>query len=124
MIMLVCDNCKAEFSLAPVDILSNRVQLKGQDYIIRYFVCPKCNRVYVFLFLKFEDLGIILSRENIHTQYQMALKCKNVALSKRLFGRYDSLGKLLEDHMRKELSNFPNGFVYDKAAKIISYREK
>ena len=122
--MLVCDNCKAEFSLAPVDILSTRFNYKGESYIVRFFACPECNRVYVFLFLKLEDVGIMLSKNNIYVQYQMALQCKNVALAKKLFGRYKSLESLLGDKMKKELSKFPNGFDYHKATETIYYREK
>lgn len=122
--MLVCDECKAEFSLAPVDILSTRFTYEEQSYVVRYFACPKCNRAYIFLFLKLEDLSIMLAKNNIYVQYQTALQCKNVALVKRLFGRYKSLESLLEDKMKKELAKFPNGFMYSKATETIYYREK
>lgn len=122
--MLVCDNCKTEFSLAPVDILSTRFNYNEESYIVRYFACPKCNRVYVFLFLKLEDIGTMLAKNNIYVQYQMALQCKNVALVKKLFGRYKSLESLLGDKMKKELAKFPNGLGYDKATQTIYYREK
>lgn len=124
MIMLVCDECKTEFSLAPVDILSTRFNYNEESYIVRYFACPKCNRVYVFLFLKLEDIGIMLAKNNIQVQYQTALQCKNVALAKRLLGRCESLKSLLEDKMKKELAKFPNGFMYSKATQTIYYREK
>ena len=122
--MLVCDECKTEFSLAPVDILSTRFNYNEESYIVRYFVCPKCNRVYVFLFLKLEDIGTMLAKNNIQVQHQIALQCKNVALAKRLLGRCKSLESLLEDKMKKELAKFPNGFAYDKATQTIYYREK
>lgn len=122
--MLVCDECKTEFSLAPVDILSTRFNYNEESYIVRYFACPKCNRVYAFLFLKLEDMGIMLAKNNIQVQYQTALQCKNVALAKRLLGRYESLKSLLEDKMKKELAKFPNGFMYSKATETIYYREK
>lgn len=122
--MLVCDECKAEFSLAPVDILSTRFTHEEQSYIVRYFACPKCNRAYIFLFLKLEDLSIMLAKNNIYVQYQTALQCKNVALAKRLFGRYKSLESLLEDKMKKELAKFPNGFMYSKVTETIYYRGK
>lgn len=121
--LLVCDECKAEFSLAPDDILSARFDYKGESYIVRYFACPKCNRAYIFLFLKLEDLPTMLAKNNIYVQYQTALQCKNVALAKRLFRRYKSLKSLLEDKMKKELAKFPNGFMYSKATETIYYRE-
>lgn len=122
--MLICDECKTEFSLAPVDILSTRFNWEEESYIVRYFACPKCNRVYVFLFLKFEDVGIMLAKNNIYVQYQTALQCKNVALAKKLLGRYKSLESLLEDKMKKELGKFPNGFMFSKVTQTIYYREK
>ena len=122
--LIICDDCKAEFSLAPDDILSTRFTYEEQSYIVRYFACPKCNRAYIFLFLKLEDLSVMLAKNNIYVQYQTALQCKNVALVKRLFGRYKSLESLLEDKMKKELSKFPNGFMYSKATETIYYREK
>lgn len=121
---ITCDYCKKVFPLAPVDILSTRFNYKDESYIVRFFVCPKCNRVYVFLFLKLEDVGIMLAKNNIKVQYQTALQCKNVALAKRLLGRCESLKSLLEDKMKKELAKFPNGFMYSKATETIYYREK
>lgn len=121
--MLVCDECKAEFSLAPDDILSTRFNYKGESYIARFFACPRCNRVYVILFLKLEDLSTMLAKNNIYVQFQTTLQCKNVALAKRLFRRYKSLESLLEDKMKKELAKFPNGFMYSKATETIYYRE-
>lgn len=80
--------------------------------------------MYVFLFLKLEDIGTMLAKNNIQVQYQTALQYKNVALAKRLLGRCKSLESLLEDKIKKELAKFPNGFGYDKATQTIYYREK
>ena len=122
--MLVCDKCKAEFSLEPVDIKAARIKIKDQDYIVRYFVCPNCNHVYLFVFLRFDDMATMLAGQNMYTQYQMAVKNKQIALAKRLYQRHHSINQLLEDRMKKLMSEYSNGFVYDKANDKIYYREK
>lgn len=119
----VCDDCKKEFSLQPVNIRTARVNIKEKDCIVRYFICPNCSRVYVFMFLQFSDMALVFSEQNIFTQYQASLSYKNKTLSKRLYSRYYSLKQLLEDKMKKLMSAYPNGFVYDKENETISYRE-
>lgn len=120
----ICDECKKDFSLQPVDIRSTRITIGDNDYIVRYFICPNCYHVYVFMFLQFNDLSLILAEQNIQTQYQMAIDCKNKTLAKRLHSRLYSLRQLLENEMKKVMLACPNGFVYNKGTETIYYREK
>ena len=44
--IIVCDKCKHEFSMNAVNIEEATVTLDGQDLILVYFACPKCNKLY------------------------------------------------------------------------------
>lgn len=44
--IIVCDECKHEFSMNAVNIEEATVTLDGQDLILVYFACPKCNKLY------------------------------------------------------------------------------
>lgn len=41
-----CDECKHEFSMSPVDIKEDIIQLNGVPVTLVYFTCPKCNKIY------------------------------------------------------------------------------
>ena len=41
-----CDECKFEFSLNSVNIQNATIDIGGQNLILAYFTCPKCNKIY------------------------------------------------------------------------------
>lgn len=44
--IVICDECKHEFSLDAVGIHEAIVKLNNVPVVLVYFACPKCNRIY------------------------------------------------------------------------------
>lgn len=46
MSVIVCDECKHEFLAQTVKINEVKVDCNGQQLLLVYFSCPKCNKIY------------------------------------------------------------------------------
>lgn len=47
--IIVCDECKYEFLLNAVNIQCADLEIKNQQLVLHFFICPKCKKVYKIL---------------------------------------------------------------------------
>ena len=121
-----CDECKYEFSMKSVNIENAIINLGGQDLILVYFTCPKCNKIYR---ISLEDERYKELKEDLE-------RTKN-RIRKNYGSRNDELARTLNsmvikkhEHLRNYLTNlnnkFPGTFTFvvsenNHKDKIITY---
>lgn len=68
--VIACDKCSAEFLIESVHIQECRLEIRGEKLLLKYFICPACNKIYkVFLVneQKYQEMvdDLLLTKEAI-----------------------------------------------------------
>lgn len=112
-VMVKCDECGFEFSMNTINIQEAIVKLNEQDFILGFFTCPKCNKLYrVSLFdaryfeLKedFEKTKKRIRRNHGSNNEEMA-RMLNQMVNKKL--------QRLRNHVDKLNKMFPGTFTLE-----------
>lgn len=124
--MVVCDECKHEFSMNTVDIQEAAINLGGQVLKLVYFTCPKCNKIYRITLKdeRYEELKEDLERtkKRIRRNYGS----RNDELARTLYNMVERKHQRMKDHITKLNNKFPGTFTFvasenNHEDKIITY---
>lgn len=123
---VLCDECKHEFSMNTVNIQEANIHLGGQDLVLVYFTCPKCNKIYRIALKdeRYEELKEDLERtkKRIRRNYGS----RNDELASVLNSMVVSKLERLRKHVEKLNSTFSGTFTFvasenNHEDKIITY---
>ena len=63
-INIICDECKTEFGSLAIEPLESTISnLEG--ITLRFFTCPKCNKIYVITLINSDTKGLIEDLEKV-----------------------------------------------------------
>lgn len=107
-----CDECNHEFSMNTVNIEEATVTLGGQDLVLVYFACPKCNKIYRIML---KDKCYCELREDLEKTKKRIRK--NNGSGDEEFARmlYDMVSRKhqrLKDHVNMLNAKFPGTFTF------------
>ena len=109
---VLCDECKHEFSMNSVNIQEANMRLGGQDLVLVYFTCPKCNKIYRIALKdeRYEDLKEDLERtkKRIRRNYGS----RNDELARTLDSMVRAKLVRLRNHVEKLNSTHPGTFTF------------
>lgn len=109
---VLCDECKHEFSMNSVNIQEANMRLGGQDLVLVYFTCPKCNKIYRIALKdeRYEDLKEDLERtkKRIRRNYGS----RNDELARTLDSMVRAKLVRLRNHVEKLNSTYPGTFTF------------
>ena len=120
--IIVCDNCKHEFFANSVKIDEQYCFVKKQKYLVEYFTCPKCNRVYVII-IKNKEVTKMLQEIWVIQKRIIAQKDKgNVELMDKLITLASNKSNKLGEYVRRLKMTAGDNFVVED--NILLYRER
>lgn len=107
-----CNECKHEFSMNTVNIQEANIYLGGQDLVLVYFACPKCNKIYRIALKdeRYEELKEDLERtkKRIRKNYGS----RNDELASALNSMVRAKLARLRNHVEKLNSTYPGTFTF------------
>lgn len=129
-VKMICDKCKHEFLCSPIDIKVTNVQIKNQDLLLKYFLCPSCDALYSVFLMKFKDMHLFQETNSYLAEYKKSYTTKNLRVDLRLEHierareKYKESWSKLASAIHNAKKEFPGFFTYDKQTKTIYYHEK
>lgn len=125
-VKLVCNKCKSDFYLLAEDIKTSGVDVGGNTVDVQYFVCPRCNTVYVIAIIdqvvkklseEINELQTILqnggSNNSANIMYQAYVrKCAEmkkyrIVLAKKYTGYFTFKKSVVGNSMKEYLIYIP-----------------
>lgn len=123
---VICDECTHEFSLNPVDIKEAAINLDGQAFVLVYFTCPKCNKIYRITLKdeRYEELKEDLERTKMRIRKNRG--SRNIGLGGTLTSMLNKKQERLKNYVSVLNNKFPGTFTFvvsenNHEDKIITY---
>ena len=124
--MIVCDECKYEFSMDSVEIQEATMNLSGQALTLVYFTCPKCNKIYRITLKdeRYEELKEDLERTK--TRIRKNCGSRNDEMARTLNSMVFKKLERMKNYLTKLNNKFPGTFTFvasenNHKDKIITY---
>lgn len=109
---VVCDDCKHEFSMKSVGINEAEIMLGGQQYVLVYFACPNCRRIYRVCLKddKYNELveDLHATEKRIRRQFGK----RNSGLSNQLNAMVQRKADKVKNHVAGLNRKFPGTFTF------------
>lgn len=126
MKVILCDECKAGFSLNSVDIEKANVIVNGQELVLVYFACPGCEKIYRIMLRDDEYYKLNTDLEITKTRMRKAYDSGNEELARVLNEMVMKKHARLSSHIDKVNKRFPGTFTFVTSEnkhkdKIIEY---
>ncbi len=121
-----CDDCKHEFFVNAVNIEEATVKVSRQEFILVYFTCPKCNKIYRITLKdkRYEELkeDIEKTKNRIRKNYGSG----NEEFASTLNSMVTKKHERLNNHVDNLNKKFPGTFTFvtsenNNEDKIIKY---
>lgn len=110
--MVICDNCKHEFSLESVHIYEVGITIDDQQLTLLFFTCPKCNKIYRVGLKDKHCEELTADLERTKTRIQRNYGSNNVKMASELGYMVQKKAKRLKDYMDKLNQKFAGTFVF------------
>lgn len=112
MKMILCDDCKKEFSMNSVDIEKANISLNGQEMVLVYFACPGCKKIYRIMLRdeKYYELNTDLQITKV--RMRKAYDSGNKELARMLNEMVTKKHERLSNHVDKVNKKFPGTFTF------------
>lgn len=124
--MLICDDCKEEFSLGSVTIDEATIKFKNQVLKLDYFTCPKCNKIYRIMLRdkRYETLREDLEKTKLRIRKNNG--SGNEEFARLLNSMVIKKHNRLKNHVENLHKKFPGTFTFvasenNHEDKIIKY---
>lgn len=124
--VIICDECKEEFSSNAIEIKEENIVLQNTNVILVYFTCPKCDKIYRVSIQDARYYDLVEDLERTKKKIRKNHGSKNVELAKVLNNMVNKKAKRLEDHVKLVNMMFPGTFTFvasenNPKEKIIKY---
>ncbi len=107
-----CDECKAEFSLNTVNIQNATIDIGGQNLILAYFTCPKCNKIYRVSIMDARYFELREDLEKTKKRIRRNHGSNNDELASMLNQMVNRKLERLRNHTDKLNKRFPGTFTF------------
>ena len=122
----ICDECSYEIELNSANIHEATINVRGQDLVLVYFACPKCNKIYRITLKdkRYEELREDLERTKKRIRKNFG--SKNDEMHKNLNVMVNRKLERLRNHTNRLNEKFPGTFTFvvsenNHEDKIIKY---
>ena len=109
---IFCDECKFEFSLNTVNIQNATIDIGGQNLILAYFTCPKCNKIYRVSIMDARYFELREDLENTKKRIRRNHGSNNDELVRVLNQMVNRKLERLKNHADKLNKMFPGTFTF------------
>lgn len=124
--VIICDECKEEFSSNAIEIKEANIVLQNTNVILVYFTCPKCDKIYRVSIQDARYYDLVEDLERTKKKIRKNHGSRNEELAKVLNNMVNKKAKRLEDHVKLVNMMFPGTFTFvasenNPKEKIIKY---
>lgn len=110
--IIVCDECKYEFYLDAVGIHEVIVELNGVPVTLVYFVCPKCNKIYLISIQDRRYYELVEDLEKTKKRIRRNHGSNNQEMARMLNSMVFKKKQRLEEYVDKVNKMFPGTFTF------------
>lgn len=109
--MIVCDKCSFEFNLK--EMQEQKVNIKGNELLLTFFTCPKCNQIYKVTLD--DEKSTELKEDLIKTlkRIRRNLGNNNIIFSDKLNSMLENKKKRLKKYMLSLNEKYNGTFTFD-----------
>ena len=108
---IFCDECKFELSLNTVNIQNATIDIGGQNLILAYFTCPKCNKIYRVSIMDVRYFELREDLEKIKKRIRKNHGSNNEEMHRTLNQMVNIKLERLRSHTDKLNKKFPGTFT-------------
>lgn len=111
--MVICDECEFEFSMNTINIQEAIVKLNEQEFILAFFTCPKCNKLYRVSLYDTRYFELREDLENTKKRIRRNHGSNNEGMARMLNQMVFKKLERLRNHTDKLNKMFPGTFILE-----------
>ena len=121
--IIVCDECNNEFFLKSIEIKESAIEIGGQQFLLAYFKCPQCGKLYRVTLKDDEYNALVEDLENTKKRIRRAKGKGNLYLQNRLVSMVYRKRERLQNRVARLNAKYGGTFteVPENGTTIIKY---
>lgn len=121
--IIVCNECNSEFFLRSIKIKESAIEIGGQEFLLVYFKCPQCGKLYRITLKDDEYNALVEDLENTKKRIRRTKGKGNLYLQNQLVSTVYRKRERLQNHVARLNAKYSGTFteVSENGATTIKY---